>query len=187
MMRNPQEMQTTRPLITAAYLARRSTAYLIDVGMLAGAAGLVQALLALMGAGLPAAASGLQVEAWVLVTVSLPVWLYFIGLEHLTGATLGKRLLGLRVERASGGRLSLGRAWLRTALKLLPWELTHITLLLPTPIWSAPNPGFRLGFIAVYALLGLYLAAAALTPRRQSLPDLAAGALVTVNRPGDSQ
>jgi len=162
----------------AAYLARRAAAYLLDVVLLAGAVLLTQGALAVLGAGLPATALGWQVEAWVLATGSLPAWFYFIALEHFSGATFGKRLLGLRVESARGGRLSLGQASLRTVLKLLPWELTHITLLLPTPIWGDPNTGLRLGLIVVYAMLGLYVAAAALTPRRQSLPDLLSGSVV---------
>jgi uncharacterized RDD family membrane protein YckC len=113
------------------------------------------------------------------LSVSLPVWLYFSLLESsAVQATLGKRLLGLRVLRLRGGRLSRGQALARTALKLLPWELTHVTLLLPTPIWADPQAGFRPGLIVVYGLLAAYLAAAVLTPRRQTLPDLAAGTVV---------
>jgi uncharacterized RDD family membrane protein YckC len=162
----------------AAYFARRSAAYLVDVTLLGVAVVLTQSVLAFTGAGLPATASGWLVEAWVLATVSLPVWLYFIVLERATGTTLGKRLLGLRVERASGGRIGLGQAAVRTVIKLLPWELTHLTLLLPVPMWTDPNAGVRPGLIVVYGLLGLYVAAVALTPRQQSLHDLAAGTSV---------
>ncbi len=164
--------------MVAAYLARRAAAYLLDVALLAGAVLVTQGALRLLGVGLPPAALGWQVEAWVLATVSLPAWLYFIALDHFSGATVGKRRLGLRVESARGGRLTWGQAALRTVFKLLPWELTHATLLLPTPIWFDPNAGLRPGLIAVYVLLGLYVAAAALTPRRQSVPDLLSGAVV---------
>lgn len=181
----PNETRATNPTAgfgpPAAYLARRAAAYLLDVALLAGAVLFIQSALRVLGAGLPPTALGWQVEAWVLATVSLPVWLYFIAWEHSRGATLGKRLLSLRVANARGGRLSLGQAALRTILKLLPWELTHLTLLLPSPMWSDPNPGFRFGLVAVYALLGLYLAVAALTPRRQAVHDLAAGSVVIAN------
>jgi len=176
------DARTHHPIVgpgpVAAYLARRAAAYLLDVALLAGAVLLTQGALSVAGAGLPPTALGWQVEAWVLATVSLPAWLYFIALDYVSGATLGKRPFGLRVESARGGRLALGQAALRTVLKLLPWELTHITLLLPTPIWSDPSAGLRPGLIVVYALLGLYVAAAAFTPRRQSLPDLLSGTVV---------
>jgi hypothetical protein len=99
---------------------------------------------------LPPPATGPEIETWVL----------------------------LRVERFQGGRVSWGQALARTLLKLLPWELTHMTLLLPAPIWADPQPGFRLGLVLVYGLLAAYLAAALLTPRRQTLPDLITGTVV---------
>jgi uncharacterized RDD family membrane protein YckC len=170
--------QAENPTALAGYLARRAAAYIVDVAALAAGVVVTQGALVLVGAGLPATASGWQVEAWVLATVSIPIWLYFIVLECRAGWTLGKRLLGLRVENTSGGRLSWGQAVLRTGLKLLPWELTHLTLLLPVPMWADPNTGFRPGLIIVYALLGLYLATAALTPRRQTVPDLIARTIV---------
>jgi uncharacterized RDD family membrane protein YckC len=162
------------------YLLRRGTAYVLDVAGLAILVVVTQGLWRWATAPwLPAPATGLEVEAWVLLSVSLPVWLYFSLLESSAAqATLGKRLLGLRVERQHGGRLTWGQALARTALKLLPWELTHVTLLLPTPIWADPQAGFRPGFVIVYGLLAAYLAAAALTPRRQTLPDLATGTVV---------
>lgn len=40
---------------------------------------------------------------------------YFVVLWRLTGQTVGKRLLGLRVVSVDGGRLKLGRALIRVA------------------------------------------------------------------------
>jgi uncharacterized RDD family membrane protein YckC len=45
--------------------------------------------------------------------------LYFALLEGRAGATLGKRALGLRVERAGGGRPGLARGLLRNLLRLV--------------------------------------------------------------------
>jgi uncharacterized RDD family membrane protein YckC len=162
------------------YLLRRGAAYALDVAGLAVLVPLTQGLWRWATARwLPTPSGGLEIEAWVLLSVSLPVWLYFVLLESSARqATPGKRLLGLRVERLGGGRPSRGQALARTALKLLPWELTHVTLLLPTPIWTDPRAGFRLGFVIVYGLLAAYVASAALTPRRQALPDLVAGTVV---------
>jgi len=164
----------------AGYLLRRGAAYALDCAGLAAAVQGTQWVLAAATRGvLPRSVTGPQIETWVLLSVSLPVWLYFIVMEPSAGqATVGKRLLGLRVARAGGGRIGLGQAVARTALKLLPWELAHVTLLLPTPIWSDPVANVRPGLWVAYGLLAASLAAAVLTPRRQTLPDLAAGTVV---------
>ncbi len=57
--------------------------------------------------------------ALLAITVPLALWalallvFYFPILEHYFGCTLGKKLLGLRVETESRTRVSLGRAFLR--------------------------------------------------------------------------
>ncbi|MGY4707284.1 RDD family protein [Candidatus Bipolaricaulota sp. J31] len=47
------------------------------------------------------------------------MFLYFVVLEGLAGATLGKRLLGLRVVRVDGRRPGLLKAAVRNALRLV--------------------------------------------------------------------
>lgn len=161
-------------------VARRGTAYALDCGLLAvGVVTSQAALRAALGARMPALSTGPQIETWVLLTVSLPVWTYFSLLESsLQQATPAKRLLGLRVTTSTGARPGFIRALSRTALKLLPWELTHLTLMLPTPIWSAANAELRPGLFLVYGLLAAYLLCTALTPRGQAPHDLVAGTLV---------
>ena len=67
---------------------------------------------------------------------------------------------------------------LRTVIKLLPWEISHLTVNLPTSIMYEPEPQFRFGFVVVFALLVLYPALILLTRRRQSLHDLIAKTIV---------
>ncbi len=169
---------TARPPLTL--VVRRSAAYLLDGLLLAALVVASQlGLRAVLGPRLPELVTGPQIETWVLLTVSLPVWAYFTLFESSGWqATPAKRLLGLRVTTLGGGRAGLGRALLRTALKLLPWELTHLTLLLPTPIWGAASAELRPGLFVVYGLLAVYLLCAALTPRRQAPHDLIARTLV---------
>lgn len=63
--------------------------------------------------------------------------LYFILLEGLVGATLGKWALGLRVVCAEGGKPGLGRSALRNLLRLvdgLPaFNLVGVFLILRSP------------------------------------------------------
>lgn len=123
--------------------------------------------------------SGLAWHAYLFATVSLPCWAYYALLEGAPGhATLGKKWLKLQVVDVYGARIGWRRTFVRTAIKLVPWEIAHIALCFPTPVFvSGELPMPRLLF-SVYGLLGLYLAAAFLTLKKQSVHDLAAGTYV---------
>ena len=105
---------------------QRAVAYLIDIvllfAILAPLGFLIQRLVGLQPA------SGPELSITILWNFSLPAWIYFTVSDcSARGATLGKRLMGIRVTSVSANRVSFGRALLRTAVKLLPWELVHIT------------------------------------------------------------
>jgi len=51
---------------------------------------------------------------WTLLVFGVEVWL----LTAISGITVGKRLLGIRVIRTNGGRIGFGWALLRTVLLL---------------------------------------------------------------------
>lgn len=77
---------------------------------------------------------------YIFTVVSIPFWLYYSLLESSTRqVTFGMRLFGLQVADIEGKRISFGRALLRTIIKLLPFELNHLVLFLPTPIWGEPE------------------------------------------------
>jgi uncharacterized RDD family membrane protein YckC len=88
------------------------------------------------------------------------------------------RLFGLQVTNNDSERIGFERAFLRTVIKLLPFELNHLVMFLPTPIWSDPNLGFRVGFVVINALIILYIVTMFLTRRRQSVHDLFAQTVV---------
>jgi uncharacterized RDD family membrane protein YckC len=165
---------------------RRLAAYFVDIvllyAVLAGGLQLVSSTLL----GIPDWASLAQhpvrLEAWVLLSISLPTWVYFIYCDTHGGATLGKRLLGLHTTTLSANPVSTGQAVLRTALKLLPWELTHFSVLVPNPLW---NPGAEaavsqtVGITLANILMLGYLVVLAFQQGKRSLHDLAAGTMVT--------
>ncbi|MEM7054986.1 MAG: RDD family protein, partial [Pseudomonadota bacterium] len=71
--------------------------------------------------------TGADIWRVLLINFSLPVWLYFIVFESSTrAATPGKRLVGLRVKLQPEATPTWPRIVLRTAIKLIPWELAHI-------------------------------------------------------------
>lgn len=137
------------------HLARRVAAYTIDIVILA-------AVLIPFAFGVQSLVgyrpdTGIGVWLASVVTISVPSWTYFtLSDASGAGATLGKRLLGLRVATDDGSRLGIGRALLRTAIKLLQLGL----------------------LVAVYALLALYLVVALRNGGARSVHDRAVGTVV---------
>jgi len=84
-------------------------------------------------------------------------FLYYAVLEWLFGWTIGKRILGLKVTGADGGRLTLRGALLRSVVRLLDSEALPM------------------------ALAGM--ASLLITKRRQRLGDLLAGTIVVLDLP----
>jgi|WetSurMetagenome_2_1015567.scaffolds.fasta_scaffold521968_1 uncharacterized RDD family membrane protein YckC len=121
-----------------------------------------------------------QIESWILLTISIPVWLYFSIFESSkSGAAFGKKLFHLRVCNYQQEKLKFGQAFLRTIIKLLPWELTHISLMFPEPLWNSAIPSrFPTGLYLVYSLLILYIAIPFFNKRKQSLDDMIARTFV---------
>ena len=70
-----------------------------------------------------------QFVAFLLIT--LPVTLYFAVCESSAQqATWGKQQMKLKVTNYNGERIGFWRAFARTLLKFIPWELSH------TLIWE---------------------------------------------------
>ena len=117
------------------------------------------------------------------LVVSLPVTMYFTLLESSSWqATWGKRRKNLRVVSKNNGRLSSMRAFGRTLLKFIPWELSHAC------VWqirfSAGDPSrvVALGFALVWILIALNMASLLVSPTRQTLYDRIAGSYVVINQ-----
>jgi uncharacterized RDD family membrane protein YckC len=132
------------------------------------AVALVVDAIALLVVAIPLAASqdGLQASngqfraelTGVPFLVALVAWLAYMTLaEGTVGASLGKLLLGIRVRRTDGGRVTVARAGIRNALRVID----ALPYLIP----------YLLGSIAV-----------ARSPQRQRLGDRAAGTVVVPAR-----
>mgnify|MGYP000971369512 CR=1 FL=1 len=168
---------------------RRLVAYWIDITLLYAAVfGLQFGFAALtrwaIANWLAATHNPFLIYAWIAATASSLMWLYFILLESgPRQATLGKRLMRLKVTDLAGKRLSVKRAAVRTAAKLAFFEIGHLSFLWPTPLFDEPNPPFRAGFAVVIALMAVYFLVCLITPRRQSIHDLLVHTLVVHRQP----
>ncbi len=152
-------------------ILKRIAAYLIDIvllfAVLAPAGYLVERLLRIN----PTTAY----EVWLaaVLSFSLPAWLYFCLCDHATtGATIGKRIMGLQARAIGTGRISLWRALARTAIKLLPWELAHIFGFALAE--KVSNGVQTAGLIASNLMIIAYLAIFLATGGKRSLHDIIA-------------
>ena len=158
-------------------LIRRAGAYLLDVALLFLVLFPVGRLLHLaIGWQPPSSPTGLGVWLASALNFSVPAWTYFVLSDSsASGATVGKSLLGLRVTRVGGGSVGMARALGRTAVKLLPWETTHLSAF----AFSA-QPGVSLdvgqliGLTIADVLIVVYLVVAAYTGGRRSVHDYVA-------------
>lgn len=138
-------------------LLRRPLAYFIDFVIVWCACLLPQILTYQLFDGVPFRylTKPHHVYFWVLFTVSLPIWLYFILFEKSKRqSTPGKQILKLRVIKENGGRITGGQSFLRTGVKLLPWEITHVGLL---SVYFAPHPTVGPALYLANGLMVIYI------------------------------
>jgi uncharacterized RDD family membrane protein YckC len=109
------------PLISGSFFSR-AVAKLIDMLAIAAAGGAVVwlgwLLLVRDGASLAAfAAAEPWIFPWVFILCALALGVlipgYFVVTEFVSGQTLGKRVMGLRVVKESGARISFGQSFVR--------------------------------------------------------------------------
>jgi uncharacterized RDD family membrane protein YckC len=161
-----------------ALLGRRIAAYLLDMLILFGVlAPAGQLILWLLDATPPQ--TGPMIARVIVWNFSLPAWLYFVLSDRsASGGTLGKRLLKIQVRDVSGERLSIGRALARTAVKLLPWELVHVSAFALSTDLTRFSQEQVIRVAAANVLTVVYLGVAVATRGRHSVHDYAAGTLV---------
>lgn len=122
------------------------------------------------------------------LTLVLPVILYFTLQEGSSRrSTWGKRRVGLLVVDDNGSKLTFWRAFLRSFLKFLPWQIAH-TSLFHWEGWpfapEEPAAGVLIGFGLAYLLVGIYIASVLILTRHQTPYDLAARSCVIYQKDG---
>jgi uncharacterized RDD family membrane protein YckC len=163
---------------------RRAAAYLLDITLaFALLFVLPQTIIAaqvwpILGITQDSFKSGIFTEVYVMLLISMPIWLYFILLDRskLQG-TPGKKLLGLSVTDARTGKtITTGQSILRNAIKLLPWELAHLANNIPTPLWYDPHPSIVRSVLMTIpmVLLTIYLIYCFASKGTKTIHDLAA-------------
>ena len=153
--------------------ARRIGAYVVDIcalfSILALAGFLFQKLLGV------SPQTGPQVWLTIVWNFSLPCWLYFILSDRSeSGVTLGKRVFHLRVTDTASEQISGARAFGRTAIKLAPWEMVHVSAFALSEDLSQLSTVQKLGLGLANTLIVVYLVVTLLTNGRKSIHDFTA-------------
>jgi uncharacterized RDD family membrane protein YckC len=123
--------------------------------------------------------TSINMQLYVLFSISIPVWAYFTWFDsRKSKGTFGKRVFKLSVRDNDKRQLSLGTSFLRTLLKLLPWEVAHLGVIFPTPLYFESEPDMRLiPFIGI-SLFALYLLSIFMNEKKQTLYDMILGTRV---------
>ncbi len=172
---------------TPAPRVRRLLASVVDLGVIGlwiGAltvAGMI--VRPLLPAG-PVPTSLLGTDLVVFAITVLPVWIYLtVGEAGAGQAAWGKRATGLVVVTADGGRAGAGPIALRNAVKLLPWQLAHISI--ARMILEVDDPVTTWGAYALSLVIGLANVLMALRdPAGRALHDRIARTQVTAGSAG---
>lgn len=180
------EVTFAKHLIDKAYggVSRRIAAYGLDCALLflgfvpwQAALYFVNPIIRILRSGHQPTAS--QLHAWVFATITVPTFLYFaLMLRSSRQATVGMRLLKLKVADKNGGMIGLAQAALRTLVMLIPFELNHTFMFHLGPRGGPPSLGFLISIVAVWAVISVYIASMLWTQRHQSVHDLVAGTVV---------
>jgi len=129
----------------------------------------------------PLLASPLAKDAIAFLTLILPVILYFTLQEgSIRQGTWGKRKAGIRVVNANGGTLTKMQAFVRSLVKFLPWQIAHTSIYQIQEVVPGGEVGpFNItGFVLVYVLVGIYIAAVFISKKRRTPYDWASGSFV---------
>ena len=160
------------------YFFRRTIAYLVDCAIVFSAVMLVIQWLILrplhdrLGFTDAWFQDSWHMELYVLLSSSLPVWLYFTLLDSEGGkGTPGKRWMKLRLEDTQGNRIPVVLNLLRTIIKLAPWEIIHVGVIFPTPLYFEESADLRWPTYLGIGLFVAYVISLLVQPQRRTVYD----------------
>ncbi len=120
-----------------------------------------------------------QLHLWVFLSASIPFLIYFaVTISSANQATLGMRLLKIKVAGLDDKRINLGKAFVRSAIMLIPFELNHAIMFHLADFNSPPTLIYWVTSIGVWLLMFVYVLSIFITKNSQSIHDLFASTIV---------
>lgn len=133
----------------------RAVAFLIDIGILFPIGYLI-AILLIQILGVPVTPFEMYIRA--IICFSIPFWIYSIGNDFSkSGSTIGKRIMKIHVVTLEKERLRLYQAIFRTAIKLIPWEMVHLSFFGLSEEWGTFSIVQMISIVITYVLIFLYI------------------------------
>lgn len=124
--------------------------------------------------------SSINMQLYVLTSISIPVWIYFAYFDSKKSkGTFGKRIFKLEVKDNKNQKISFGKSLCRTILKLLPWEIAHIGVIFPTPIYYENEPAVRILSYVGLLLFAIYVISIWTDSRKRTIYDKVMGTIVS--------
>ncbi|MFX0076715.1 MAG: RDD family protein [Candidatus Hermodarchaeota archaeon] len=134
----------------------RAVALFIDVAIFFPLGFLIAIIIDVVTNGAPV--SPLDVYIRVIICFSIPFWVYSILCDFSeSGSTIGKKVMKLHVKTLEMERLRLYQAISRTAIKLIPWEMTHLTFFGFSEGWGTFNMVQIILIVILYGLIFVYI------------------------------
>jgi uncharacterized RDD family membrane protein YckC len=175
-------IETARTDLRYAGLKQRVLAFMFDFLIIVG----YILILLVIGVGvnflsgeITLLASPIALNILAFVVLVLPVILYFAFQESSSQqATWGKRRAKIKVAPVQGARMSLWQSLLRSAVKFLPWQLAHVSVIY---IWyGSQSTIFLIGSLIAQGLVIVYIMCLWLGKRHRTPYDWLAGTCVVV-------
>ena len=162
----------------------RTLAGLVDCAIVAGYVVVLGMVIALVFPLLTGPTPLWAAALMALLFIEAPVGVWWWRQESSAGTTIGKRLYHLQVARFGGDEPASGvRCAVRTVVKLLPWAIAHVLILVAADPASADQWWWSVPALCLVATLGI---ASILTGffriDQRAAYDIAAGTQVVVGR-----
>lgn len=124
--------------------------------------------------------SSINIQLYVLTSISIPVWIYFAYFDsEKSKGTFGKRIFKLEVKNNKNQKIDFWKSLGRTILKLLPWEIAHIGVIFPTPIYYENEPSVRILSYIGLLLFAIYVISIWTDSRKRTIYDKVVGTIVS--------
>jgi uncharacterized RDD family membrane protein YckC len=146
--------KTQQGRLSSIFLSR-AVAFFIDIAILYPI-GFVIGFVLIQILGEPVTTFEVYIRA--IMSFSIPVWIYSIGNDFSkSGSTIGKKIMKIHVVTLEKERLRFHQAISRNAIKLIPWEMVHLSFFGLSEGWGTFTITQMISVVITYVLIFLYI------------------------------
>jgi uncharacterized RDD family membrane protein YckC len=148
----------------------RAVAFFIDIGIIYALGFLISMVLQQL---LGVAVTPFEAYTRAVMSFSVPFWIYSIGNDFSrSGSTIGKKIMKIHVVTIEGMRIRLHQAIFRTAIKVIPWEMVHLSFFGLSEGWGSFSIAQMISTVITYILIFVYVIVTIKTKGIKGIHDL---------------